>query len=598
MADLSNVMLHYVETSDEAAKFIEWCKQDRKTMAVDTETTGLNRDARIRLIQFGDEDTAWTLRWDRWKGTAIEALELLKRGRQNFCFHNAPYDVPKIESQTAKDLPAHDGFKFDWGLVDDTMIMSRLANPTGGHALKNLASKYVDNRSRAMQNVLSDAMAANGWGWDTVPYDYEGYTVYAGIDCILTARLLPEIEKLPFNEELYRTEMTVVEACVAMSERGMLVDMLYCKQQYDMLVEELADLSQQGKDRHRFHQYGSDQMVIEKFADYGCYWVERTEKGRVSTEAFIFERLALTAESKAARDLARLVLAHRTRVKLQNTYFRNMLVGADENERIHPEINSLDAVHGRMTVKGQPAMQTLPRGPRVRRGFIATPGTKLILADYAQIEQRKLANFCLDPGLIQAIATGDLHTAVGQMIYGQSSPAVRQLAKTSGYAIIYGAGPEQFSHTAGVSVEEGSAFLDAYHERFPMVRPFLQKVQAVAKKREREGKGAYVITPAGRRLQMRKTEGYYTLVNYLISGSAADTFKQAIERIWSTDLGSMLRLPVHDECIFEVPDDLDFEEVKREIVKQMEDPSEPVPMTVETSGPFQNWAEKYGEDAA
>src|SRR5690606_40475095 len=112
-------------------------------------------------------------------------------------------------------------------------------------------------------------------------------------------------------------------------------------------------------------------------------------------------------------------------------------------------------------------MQTLPRGPRVRRGFIATPGSYLVLADYSQIEQRKLASFCMDPALIEAINTGDLHTAVAEMIFGSSNPQRRQLAKSSGYAIIYGAGPEKFSHTAGVSVEEGAAFLEAYHSRFP-----------------------------------------------------------------------------------------------------------------------------------
>lgn len=600
MADLDNVVLHYVETSDEAAAFIEWCKRDRRTIAVDTETTGLDRQARVRLIQFGDEDTAWTLRWDRWKGTAIEALELLKRGRQPLTFHNAPYDVPKIEEQSARDWP--DGFRFDWGLIDDTMIMSRLAHPIGGHALKNLASKYVDPRSRAMQNVLADAMSENGWGWDTVPYTYQGYTVYAGIDCILTARLLPELEKLPFSEELYRTEMTTVEACVSMSETGMLVDLEYSRQQHDMLDEEIEDLARQGRDRHHFHAYGSDQMVVEKMGSYGEYWEERTEKGRVSCEAEIFERLAVQAESRAARDLARLVLGHRTRVKLKNTYFRNMLLGSDSEGRVHPDINSLEAVHGRMTVKGQPAMQTLPRGPRVRRGFLATPGSYMLLADFDQIEQRKLAHFCQDPGLMEAIATGDLHTAVAAMIYGidpsDVPPQKRQLAKSSGYAIVFGAGPEKFSHTAGVPVSEGSAFLDAYHGRFPLVKPFLQSVQAVARKRERAGEGAHVVTPAGRRLEMRKSDAHYTLVNYLISGSAADTFKQAIARMWETDLGPMLRLPVHDECIFEVPDDLDPEEVKREIVKNMEDHSLRVPMTVSASGPYQNWAQKYGDEAA
>lgn len=595
MADLSNVMLHYVDNSDEAAKFVEWCKRPRHTVAIDTETTGLEKDARIRLIQFGDDEVAWTLRWDWWKGPALEALHTFKRARQRVTFHNAPYDVPKIEAQSASD---GDGFKFDWGLVDDTMILSRLAAPLGSHSLKYLSAKHVDPRARAMQAVLSDAMAANNWTWETVPYEYEGYTVYAGIDCILTARLLPVLEAMPHSRELYATEMTTLEACIHMSEVGLRVDEAYCRQQITLLEQELEDVAQQGKDRHRFSAFGSNQMLIEKFQSYQEYWEERTDAGRVSIEAEILERLTIQAESEAARDLARLALAHRTRVKLLNTYFRNMIVGSDADGRVHPDINTLEAVTGRMTVKGQPAMQTLPRGPRVRRGFLASPGHSLLLADYAQIEMRLLAHFCQDPALMEAIKGTDLHRAVAGMIFGEENVTaeLRQLAKSSSFAVIYGAGPEKFSHTAGVSVEQGSAFLDAYHDRFPRIKQFTQEVQNVARVRERKGEGAHVTTPAGRKLQMRKREAHYTLVNYLIQGSAADVFKQAIARMWATDLGPMMRLPVHDECIFEVPDDLDPEEVKHEIVKTMEDYTMRVPMAVEATGPFENWAQKYGEE--
>jgi DNA polymerase-1 len=593
VADLDDVQLHYVESSEEAAQFVEWLKRPRNCVAIDTETTGLEQDARIRLVQFGDETDAWTLRWDRWKGAAIEGLELMKRARQRVVLHNSPYDVPKIEAQSAD---GGDGFKFDWGLLEDTMLMSRLSNPVGSHSLKHLAAKHVDPRSRGMQNVLSDAMSKNGWNWETVPYDYEGYTVYAGIDCILTARLLPVLEAREFDRDLYRTEITVAEACTYMSETGMLVDREYCEQQIVLLQREIEDIVQQGKDRHRFHAYGSNQLVAERLFSYGATWDERTDAGRVAVDSDVLERVSVQAESPAARDLARLVLAHRTRVRLLGTYFKNMLEGSDRDGRVHPDINTLEAVTGRMTVRGQPAMQTLPRGPRVRRGFLAGPGRYLLLADYAQIEQRKLASFCMDPGLIAAIATGDLHTAVAEMIFGgHISASQRQLAKSSGYAIIYGAGPEKFAHTAGVSAEAGADFLNRYHEMFPGVKPFIQSVQAKSRERERNGLGAHVVTPAGRRLHMRKIDSHYTLVNYLIQGSAADTFKQAIARMWETDLGPLLRLPVHDECIFEVPDDLDPTEVQREIVRLMEDHTMTVPMEVEATGPFQSWADKYGE---
>jgi DNA polymerase-1 len=597
---LDSATLHYVEDSAEAAAFVEWCRRPRRVMAVDTETTGLERDARIRLIQFGDDTDAWTLRWDRWKGTALEGLEVLKRARQRLAFHNSPYDVPKIERQTARDGDAKQGwgFKFDWGTLEDCMILSRLAHPLGSHALKALCSKYVDPRSRLLQNVLSDAMSANGWTWATVPYDFPAYNLYAGADCILTSLLLPELEKMSYSEELYRVEMITAEACIAMSEAGMEVDLWYCKEQIEQLEQELDDLKNQGHERHAFTAFGSNQMFINKMHDYGVYWQDRTPKGAVSTDKEVMERLIFENAGAPAGDLANLTLGHRQRLKLKNTYFRNFLLeAADGDGRVHPDINSIEAVTSRMTVT-KPAMQTIPRGPRARRAFRAGAGRYLILADYAQIEPRLLGHFCQDPALLEAIASGDLHTASARMIYQDDTITEddprRQPAKSSVLAVIYGAGPEKFAHTAGLPVAEGAAFMERYHGTFPLVKPFLQNVQTVGRRRKRQEGSAYVVTPSGRRLEMRKVDAEYTLVNYLIQGTAADVFKQAIARMWQGELGQHMRLPVHDECIFEVPNDVDPEEFKREASKAMEDDGYRVPLVVEATGPFQNWADKYG----
>lgn len=245
-----------------------------------------------------------------------------------------------------------------------------------------------------------------------------------------------------------------------------------------------------------------------------------------------------------------------------------------------------------------PAMQTLPRGPRARRAFISRPGHQLVLADYAQIEARLLGHFCKDPSFREAIDSSDLHTAVAGMIFGGDhiTREVRQLAKTSLYSVLYGAGPEKFSQTAGVTLEEGTEFLRRYHERFPTVRPFIDYVQTIARQRKRQEGSAYVVTPAGRKLHARKIDAEYTLVNYLIQGSAADIFKQAIVRLQANGFGQHLRLPVHDECIFEIPLDVDAEEFKREVTKIMEDDSWEVPIVVEASGPYDSWANKYDSD--
>ena len=598
MGRLDDIQLHYVETSEEAAQFVEWCKRPRYTMAVDTETgngpqgSSLDRDARIRLIQFGDEDDAWTLRWDRWKGPALEALDLMKRARQRLSFHNAPFDAPKIERQSARD--GGDGFKFDWGLMDDTMIMSRLAHPVGSHSLKNLCARLVDPRARAMQAVLADAMAANGWTWETVPYTYEGYTVYACVDTVLTARLLPEIEKMSFDRELYETEMVVSEACISMSEHGLAIDVDYCKRQSHELAREIDDILASAKREFRVAALGSNQICISKFHDMGEFWEKRTEKGAIALDNDVLQELIVRG-GEAGR-LAGLVSGYRTRSKLLNTYFRNFIEGSEEDGAVHCEINPLEAVTGRQTVT-KPALHQIPRGPRARRAIVARPGHRLMLADFEQIEIRVLAHFCQDPALIEAIATGDVHTASAALIFQTEhvTPEQRQLSKSSVLSIIYGAGDEKFAHTAGVDVETGAAFMQMYDARFPHVRPWKNLVQSTGKQRKRQEGTAYVTTPAGRRLEMRRSDAEYTLVNYLCQGTAADIFKSALRRLWENGYGSYLRLPMHDEFVSEIPRDVDPREYSHEQAKIMEDLSYRVPMLVKATGPYGSWADKYDD---
>lgn len=588
MADttLDDVVLNYVETSDEASQFIEWIRHDlHGPVAVDTETTGLERDDHVRLVQFGDRDVVWTLRRDRWPGAVLEAFDVLQRARHSMVYHNAAFDAPRLERLFEGEL------ELDWGLIDDTMILSRLSKPLGGHSLKALAARLVDPRARAMQSVLDTAMAKNGWTWATVPYSYEGYTSYAGIDCILTARLLEKLQEQPYDKDLYATEMGCLEACIEMSEVGMLVDEQYCEEQIVLLEQEIDDLSRQAHNDYGVKALGSNQMMINALHERGLTWNKRTDTGRIALDQEVLEELIAKGS-----DLARTILAYRTRVKLLNTYFRNFLSNSDDDNVIHPQINTLEAVTGRMSVTN-PAMQTLPRGPRARRAFISRPGHQLVLADYAQIEMRLLAHFCKDPSLMEAVNSSDLHTAVAGMIFGADhvTREVRQLAKTSAFAVIYGAGPEKFSHTAGVTIEAGTEFLRQYHERFPRIRPFIDYVIHTTRQRKRQTGSAYIRTPAGRELHARKIDAEYTLCNYLIQGSAADIFKAAIVRLHENGLGEYMRLPVHDECIFEIPDDVDVQEFMRTVERVMSDDSWEVPIAVEAEGPFYSWANKYDE---
>jgi DNA polymerase-1 len=150
-------------------------------------------------------------------------------------------------------------------------------------------------------------------------------------------------------------------------------------------------------------------------------------------------------------------------------------------------------------------------------------------------------------------------------VYGdetiQKKDSRRQVAKSVGFAKIYGAGPEKIALTAGTSIEATKEFLKRYDESFPGVKAFQGQVaHAVHVRRLEEGR-AYVKTPIGR-LELADGDREYALVNALIQGMAADVFKEALVRLDDTDAGQYLLLPVHDEVIVDAPAK-DIEEIKK-----------------------------------
>lgn len=170
----------------------------------------------------------------------------------------------------------------------------------------------------------------------------------------------------------------------------------------------------------------------------------------------------------------------------------------------------------------------------------------------------------------------------------------------SGFAVVYGAGLEQFCRTAGVAPAVGKSFLDLYYSQFPGVKRFQSHVAQVSVERARDAKRAggdevaWVKSPVGRRhpCEVRKI---YKLVNYLIQGTAADVFKQALVNADNLGLADYLILPVHDEVIADVPKD-EAEEYGRELVKAMENRSDfAVPLTVDKEE-VERWGEKYVRD--
>jgi DNA polymerase-1 len=246
-----------------------------------------------------------------------------------------------------------------------------------------------------------------------------------------------------------------------------------------------------------------------------------------------------------------------------------------------------------------PAMQTLPKGPVVRDAFIARPGYKLLSVDYEQIEARIFASEAEELPMIQAIldydaGSGvDLHTFVARVVYGDptiiKSDPRRNLAKNTIFCTIYGGGAAKIAETAGVELEVAEAFLAKFLETFPGVRRFQKATESLGRQREKSEGVAYTHSVSGRYHSLLPDEGVYKLTNYRIQGSAADVLKERMVSLDNAGFGDYMLLPVHDEVVFEMPDEWALDAVPH-IKTCMEDfESFAVPLLVSASDPHPRW---------
>jgi DNA polymerase-1 len=589
--DLSGITCNLVTSVDEASAFMRWLGERRTTpLALDTETTGLvpyDSGAALRLVQFGDGMTGWAIPFERWGGVAMEALQKFEGP---LVCHNIAFE--------ARWLKAHAGYELPWHRSHDTMIGAHLVDPTASVALKSLSARYIDRRAVAGQRLLDEAMHANKWTWATVPIEYDGYWNYACLDTILTARLWEHLDAHNLYPQAYELEMATRRVASAMEDAGSPIDLEYCQLKFDELNSYAERVAEWGQ-RELGVKLGSGPQLVKWFEANGGEITEFTAKGAPSVNKYQLRLFANEGNEKVS-SIAKIVLDMRRASKLATTYFANFM-DWHEDGVLHPEIRTLRARTGRMSIT-KPALQTLPKGSAtVRDAFIAREGEVLLSCDYSQIEARLMAHFAQDENMIrtfkEADHTGtDFFTALGRDIYSapdmDKSDKRRALVKGTMYGKLYGAGVTKMAETAGVSVDQMKAVVDAFDRNYPGVTRFQAQVEDVGARRERDEGLPYIITPIGRRLPAdeRKT---YALVNYLLQSTAADVLKRTMVSLDNAGYGSAMLMPVHDEIIFSVPRE-DVDQAKRdieEIMSVMDDFL--VPLPAEPEGPLTRWGDRY-----
>lgn len=575
MKDLISPKITLVESFSDVEKLFTWLGEKREVLGFDTETTGLSivKD-RIRLVQFGDERQSFCMQWDRWSGVA---QEIFNKYEGDFVGHNSKYDVCMLEM---------DGIKVPRERVHDTMIMSRLINwNVFSHGLKDLTRYHLDPRLTGGEDALKKVFKENKWDWDTVPINNKAYWVYAGLDTSITAALYSQYKKRIIEEgfeDVYNMEMESLMVAADMEQHGVRVDLDYCQQKYDELTKYCDEVVDYCQKEYKLKPGSSDAVTKVLIAD-GVPLYEKTATGKWK---FTKDQIE---EFKDAHPLVTLIHDYKDAVKLSSNYFLNIL-NEQHNGRIHCNINTLQAITGRMSVT-KPALQTLPRGRVVRDAFIPDEGEKWCSIDFSNVELRIAASIAQESTMIDLFNSGeDLHGYLAEQVFKTKdySKEQRQIAKNANFTKIYGGGVKKFAGTAGISEDDAQKVYDAYNESFPAMKLFSRKlINESINNRERDG-FTWVRNESGRR-HVVDIDYEYKLVNFMIQSEAAEVLKKALIRIKSAGLGQYCILPVHDEILFSLPED-EAEELRDQAVNLMQDlDSYAVPLLVEASPLTDSW---------
>jgi DNA polymerase-1 len=452
--------------------------------------------------------------------------------------------------------------------IDDTMLISYVLDAgRGTHGMDPLAATWLGHTAISYGEVA-------GTGKSQVCFDQvsiEKATEYAAEDADVTLRLWQALKPRLVAERMatvYETlERPLVDVLVRMERRGIAID----RQTLSRLSGEFAQTAARVEAEIRemagepINPGSPKQLGDIMFGKMGLPGGSKTKTGAWSTSASILEDLA-----EEGHAFPRRVLEWRQVSKLKSTYTDALptFINPTTN-RVHTCYALAATTTGRLS-SSDPNLQNIPvrteEGRKIRKAFVATPGHKLVSADYSQIELRLLAEIADIPRLKQAFQDGlDIHAMTASEMFGvpiKDMPGeVRRRAKAINFGIIYGISAFGLANQLGIPREEAGAYIKKYFERFPGIRDYMDATREFCRA------NGYVKTLFGRKCHYPDIKASNpsvrafnerAAINARLQGTAADIIRRAMIRMEDAlaerKLAAQMLLQVHDELIFEVPD--------------------------------------------
>ncbi|CAN5254751.1 DNA polymerase I [soil metagenome] len=494
--------------------------------------------------------------------------------------------------------------------IDDTMLLSyALESGRNGHGLDDLAQKHLDHKPITVKEIA-------GSGRSYITYDliaHDRATAHAAEEADVMLRLWMLFRERLVREAkstVYETlERPLVPVLAGMEAEGILVDPALLKTLSNDFATAGAALETQIYEAaaERFNIGSPKQLGDILFGRMGLPGGRKTPTGAWSTDSDVLEDLA-----GQGVDFARRVLEWRQLNKLRSTY-TDALPGYinPQTGRVHTSYAMASTSTGRLS-STEPNLQNIPirteEGRRIRAAFIAKPGTKLVSADYSQIELRVFAHVAEIPQLKKAFAEGlDIHAMTASEMFSVPvqgmDPNVRRRAKAINFGIIYGISAFGLANQLSISREEAGDYIRTYFQRFPGIRDYMDQTRKFARE------NGYVETIFGRRCHFPKINASNpseranverAAINAPIQGAAADIIRRAMVRmpaaLAEAGLTGKMLLQVHDELVFEVAD-AEIEATRALVKRVMEGAPEPavklsVPLQVDARA-ARNWEEAH-----
>ncbi|GKV54572.1 DNA polymerase I [Sporosarcina sp. NCCP-2222] len=486
-------------------------------------------------------------------------------------------------SLASRGIPIH-------GLEFDLLLAAYISNPS---------ATYTDVASVAEELGYHDVEPDEqvyGKGVKKAVPDVQRLAEHAGRKAEAIWALKPTLEeRLQSNEQFelyYNLEMPLAIILGKMESTGVKTDLATLRDIGTELSRRLVDLENTIYEiaGEKFNINSPKQLGVILFEKMGLTPIKKTKTG-YSTAADVLEKLA------SEHEIIEFILLYRQLGKLNSTYIEGLTKEIHDDGKIHTRFQQALTQTGRLS-SINPNLQNIPirleEGRKIRAAFVPSePGWVMFAADYSQIELRVLAHMSQDEKLMEAFKEGeDIHTKTAMNVFKVDKDGVtsdmRRSAKAVNFGIVYGISDYGLSQSLNITRKEAAQFIDTYLSTFPGVKQYMEDIVANAKM---EG---YVTTLLNRRRYLPditssnfnlRSFAERTAMNTPIQGTAADIIKKAMidmdARLEAEGLQTRMLLQVHDELIFEAPEE-ELELLKEIVPEVMESALElDVPLKVE-----------------